>query len=361
MFKNAVYKRAFADGAAQLDQSDWFRLQAEVRGQIREALLTTLGADANASWKATKDVCLCLAAIAVVEVPTKNWADCVSMLSSQGSSNPSLTFRMAAIHTLGLMQDSLVPSDLTPEDVDLIWAAMLSNVSGENKDLAKIAAKAIARLAPASQVHFENEGQRTAIMDGIFNLLAISDDEIQKAALDALIEIAALNYQHMFPYLPKILAATTQLIDTQDRHQSAGYGIEVWSTLFDAEARNENDNAAPVKHQIIRNFQWTKLAALFLNGLSHTGFDEADQDLEDETDASLSLACATALAGLAAIVKGDLVEVSFQFVSALLESPSAGSWTATYVALTALNGTVVGPSEEKLSATFGNTLEWIYS
>ena len=307
VFKNAVYKRAFVDGNAQLAQSDWFGVEAPVRAQIKEALLTTLGADANASWKATKDVCLCLASIAVVEVPTGNWADCVSLLAGQGSGSAALTFRMAAIHTLGLMQDSLVPSDLLADDVDRIWAAMLNNVSGENLDLAKIAAKAIARLAPASAVHFENEGQRSAIMAGIFNLLEIADDDILQPALDALIEIAALNYQYMQGYLTQILAATERLLSTQHQHRSAGYSVEVWTTLFEAEARNNSDSTAQAKHNIIRNFEWQKLAALFLNGLSHTGFDEADQDLEDETDASLSLACATALAGLATIVKDDLV------------------------------------------------------
>lgn len=43
VFKNAVYKRAFVDGNPQLSQSDWFGVEASVRAQIREALLTTLG------------------------------------------------------------------------------------------------------------------------------------------------------------------------------------------------------------------------------------------------------------------------------------------------------------------------------
>ena len=59
-------------------------------------------------------------------------------------------------------------------------------------------------------------------------------------------------------------------------------------------------------------------------------------------------------------MKDDLVQVSFQYVSQLLESQQAGSWTATYIALTALNGTVAGPSEETLKANFGNTLDWVY-
>jgi len=306
---------------------------------------------------------LCLASIAVVEVPTGQWPDCVSLLAGQGSGNAALTFRMAAIHTLGLMQDSLAPSDLLPEDVNSIWGAMLHNVSGENLELAKIAAKAIARLAQASAVHFKEEQQRTAIMNGIFSLLEIQDDDILYSGLDALIEIAALNYPYMQGYLNQILAVTERLLSTQEQnHKNAGYSVEVWTTLFEAEHRNDNDSTAQVKHEVIRKFEWTKLATLFLNGLQHTGFDEADQDLEDETDASLSLACATALASLAVIVKDELLHVSFQFVSQLVESNTNNqSWTATYVALTALNGTVVGPSEETLAQSYASTLEWVYS
>jgi len=49
-------------------------------------------------------------------------------------------------------------------------------------------------------------------MKGIFDLLAIGDSDISKKALEALIEVARLNYQHMGPYLEKFLALTEAFV-----------------------------------------------------------------------------------------------------------------------------------------------------
>jgi hypothetical protein len=53
-------------------------------------------------------------------------------------------------------------------------------------------------------------------MQGIFDLLAIRDHEISTPTLEGLIEIVKLNYQHMGPYLEKLLALTEALVGGSD-------------------------------------------------------------------------------------------------------------------------------------------------
>ena len=53
-------------------------------------------------------------------------------------------------------------------------------------------------------------------MKGIFDLLAIGDSDISKKALEALIEVVKLNYQHMGPYLEKFLALTGNFVGAAD-------------------------------------------------------------------------------------------------------------------------------------------------
>ena len=50
-----------------------------------------------------KDLCLCISAIAVVEIPTGNWPDFVQVMSAQGNQNESQYYKMAGICNLGLI------------------------------------------------------------------------------------------------------------------------------------------------------------------------------------------------------------------------------------------------------------------
>ena len=53
-------------------------------------------------------------------------------------------------------------------------------------------------------------------MQGIFDLLAIHDHEISTKTLEGLIEIVKLNYQHMGPYLERLLVLTEALMSGSD-------------------------------------------------------------------------------------------------------------------------------------------------
>jgi hypothetical protein len=78
----------------------------------------------------------------------------------------------------------------------------------------------------------------------------------------------------------------------------AGFALEVWNSLFEEEI--ENTKNAPADWQgIITRFNWRDLAAVFFNGLGHTGFDDADHTIDDEDEASVSIQCFQALALLA--------------------------------------------------------------
>jgi len=53
-------------------------------------------------------------------------------------------------------------------------------------------------------------------MKGIFDLLAIGDADISAKTLEGLIEIVKLNYQHMGPYMEKLLALTEAFMGVAD-------------------------------------------------------------------------------------------------------------------------------------------------
>ena len=111
-----------------MEQSDWYRMEQQTRQQVKEALLATLGSDSNAQIEQMKDICLCISAIAVVEIPTGGWPDFVEVMAAQGDQDGSQYYKMAGIHNLGLVMEALLPTDLQEADINRIWSTMLNNI-----------------------------------------------------------------------------------------------------------------------------------------------------------------------------------------------------------------------------------------
>lgn len=67
-----------------MNNSVWYQIDQETRGNIKSALLNNLGSNNQAQVDQTymKDICLCISAIAVLEIPTGNWPDFVQMMAS---------------------------------------------------------------------------------------------------------------------------------------------------------------------------------------------------------------------------------------------------------------------------------------
>lgn len=97
-----------------------------------------------------KDLCLCLSTIAALEIPAGHWADFVSVMAEQGNQNESEFFKLAGIYNLGLIQETLQPSDFKTDDLNRIWETMLQNINPANLQLTRLVAAAIGRLAPST-------------------------------------------------------------------------------------------------------------------------------------------------------------------------------------------------------------------
>jgi len=82
-----------------------------------------------------------------------------------------------------------------------------------------------------------------------------------------------------------MLAITKKILEgyAQDDPKTAGYSIEIWNFLFEAEIERAKDPSLQ-QYNIIKTFEWKELATLFLTGLKETGFGEEDHTIEDDMD-----------------------------------------------------------------------------
>ena len=56
-----------------------------------------------------KDICLCVSAIATIEIQLGMWPDFVQLMSSQGTQNDDLFYKKAGIMNLGNIMEALEP------------------------------------------------------------------------------------------------------------------------------------------------------------------------------------------------------------------------------------------------------------
>ena len=236
-------------------------------------------------------------------------------MTDQGNQNENYHFKLAAIQMLGLFMEKLNPRDIQDDDVNLMWNTMLNNITPENIELTQIVSKAIARLAPATVKNFQNPDQQQKIMEGIFSLLMINDDDVLRQTLECLIDIIRINYVYMGQYLEKFNQIWEAFFDNQTNEKIAEFSIEIWNTLFEGELDNmETQN--PLR--IIYNSDWKAIAIKLLGGLTKTNMQEDGQGLDEENENSISLKCQIGLGNLAPIVRNDLFEFQFGHVQELL-------------------------------------------
>jgi len=65
-----------------MPNSAWYLIETETRAHIKEALLSQLGGNQQVQSDSAfmKDLCLCISAIAVVEIPTESWPEFIGIM-----------------------------------------------------------------------------------------------------------------------------------------------------------------------------------------------------------------------------------------------------------------------------------------
>jgi hypothetical protein len=74
----------FQNDAARFKDSQWYKLDQETRMACRNMFMTALGSTENKDLNAIpylKDLCMCIAVIGTMEIPTGEWPEYVDCMS----------------------------------------------------------------------------------------------------------------------------------------------------------------------------------------------------------------------------------------------------------------------------------------
>ena len=171
-----------------------------MRANIKEALLSMLG---NIDIVVIKAAATCVAAIAVIEVPAGQWPDIIPMLS-QNSNSDDDNVKLASLVTLGFICEDINPECLSPDNMNQILSAVLTNVYPDKIELTKIAMKAFSRAAPITDKNFTVPEQKLFIMEKLFEASKIDNEDILISIMEALNDIVRVNYDYMLEFIINI-------------------------------------------------------------------------------------------------------------------------------------------------------------
>jgi len=119
--------------------------------------------------------------------------------------------------------------------------ATLQNIQEEQPELLSICMHALLKTIPFTGDCFRLPEQREFLMEHLFKAAAIEEPECQRLACECLVELPAIAYEHLLPYLQQIGALTYNLIQ-RENPEALKQALMFWDALCAEESRRGQDS-----------------------------------------------------------------------------------------------------------------------
>lgn len=323
-------------------QQQWLAIPIMERDPIKMNVINSLGTEASRPSASSQ----CVAYIAAIELPNNLWPDLINWLLMILDRNEAT--KIAVLETIGYIRQEVSPELLVSKS-DAMLTAIVNNMrKDEPSNIVKLTAtKALLNSLEYIQVNFGTENERHFIMQVVCEATQCSDINVQKTALECLVEIVSLFYQHMEQYMsfalfPIILHA----IRSPDPDICLG-GIEFWSNVCEKESelQFEASEAAEQGRPPLRTSKFYAKGALqFLVPFLLNIMTKQDEDA-DEDEWNPCRAASVCLALFANCTGDDIIAHVLPFI---VENINSTDWHFREAAMMALGSILEGPSQSQL-------------
>ena len=346
--KNLIESRD--DARSQELAQRWLGLDAGARGQIKQALLSSLGSNQALVRRSCSGA---VAAIALVEIPAKQWNECLELLGNSimnAANGPAV--REASLMTLGYICEAIDPEVLGPQ-TNMILKVLIKAMSPqeESMDVRLAAMRALLEAIVFIENNMNVEQERSAIMQVVCANTAIQNVDVRVAAFQVLVEIARLYYNHLPAYMQALFNLTLKAMKT-DEELVSQQAIEFWATVAEVEydlMRELEDfgkSSEPSHHFLQGSVQ-------FLTPILMETLTKQDEDPESE-DWNAQKAAATCLRLVASLVRDDIVQWVMPFVMQHITNPN---WRFREAAVLAFGSILDGPSTACLTSIITQAMQ----
>ncbi|PVV02127.1 hypothetical protein BB560_003428 [Smittium megazygosporum] len=335
--------------------SRWFTISPENRNKIKTALLLTLSsADEFASSTAAQAI----AAVAAIELPKNEWPDIVTELMSYVvSTNDNL--KIASLKTIGYICESVNPNILSAQSNRILTAVIQGARSEEQNQVVRLAAlQTLNNSLEFAGQNFENESERTVIMQTVCEATQSTSVDVQAAAYECLVKIMQLYYQKMQIYMEKALFELTIFGMKHEDQRIALQAVEFWSTVCDIEIDLFDDAQLYAgTDQMLNevNFHFAERALPQILPVLLWLLTKQDEDA-DEDEWNVSMSAATCLSLMAQTVGDAVMPLVIPFVEGNIRNPD---WHLREAAVMAFGSILEGPEPAALNPLVSQALSII--
>lgn len=247
----------------------------------------------------------------------------------------------ASLLSLGYICEELRTDELKKEQSNYVISALLESLekNHHDPDLITQTIKGIYHSLKFTKRYFE-ENQGNVIMGPIIDATKYSNVDVREIAMQCIVEIVRLSYDHIEPFMGDITEVTTRATE-EDESQVQTQAIDVWSSIAEEE-KIRIDNKE--QHFSIIERALDILVKMITECIKDLNIGNEDVDEDQEWGTSVAAGCCLSL--ISRVVEDKIVEPITNFVAANIDSEMW--WKNKYVGLVALGAILEGPSKEYL-------------
>jgi len=326
-------------------QERWLKFPPQTRAYIKNNVLGALGTEQVRPSSAAQ----CVAHIAVAELPSQQWPEVMTKLVENITAEQATEqIKEATLEAIGYICQDIDPEVIAAHSNNILTAIMHGMKQAQPNEHVRLAAtNALLNSLEFTRQNFEKENERNFIMQVVCEATQSPNIQIKVAALQCLVKIMSLYYQHMEMYMGPALFAITLDAMKSEHDEVALQGIEFWSNVCDEEVdlaieASEAEDLGKPPEKTSRFYAKGALQHLVpVLMMMLTKQEESDDD--DEWNPCKAAGVCIML--LATCVEDDIVQYVLPFVT---ENISSSSWNHRDAAILAFGSILEGPDPTKL-------------
>ena len=244
VLKNCVQAKSYMAQAALTQR--WQQQTAELKGQIKQLVLTSLASPAPQARQTAPQV---LAAIAMIELPDDGWPELVPLLVAefQKGSDP---VKQSTLEALGYICEQIDPSVLEAHSNSILTIVVQGMRKEQpNADVRQAGTRALINALSFVKRNFDNDHERNYIMQTVCETTLreqtvdgrqqIERLETRVGAFECLVAIAELYYDKLGAYMTALFELTKgeieRSIGAEGEEEVGQQAVECWVSVCDEE------------------------------------------------------------------------------------------------------------------------------
>ena len=314
-------------------RNKWVCINANTRHHIKQEILTTLASPVH---EVRYIAALCIANLARIELPYKEWPDLLNFLFNAANSQNEGNIE-AALTTLGYISEESnnssellhVLKDYRNELLNVICKGLRNK---ESRNIQFFASNAMSNSMEFISEAMGQDAYRNFIIESIQISLFDTEERTMLKAMECISKLGSLYYDYLQPHIQQLTSLTLNAIKASPE-PVAIQAILFWSFIchIETERLDNNENILGFSNAVCEN-----LAIVLCEGLLK------QEEYQTDEDWNLSIASAKALTNLAEVVGNNILTFVMPFIHTNFQS---SNWKCIEASLSAF-GCILGSPEE---------------